>query len=107
LRLSEFLGSRRCPIVFTFHAEPISIWNPITETNAVCVIWGIACIAEEQNLFLVCPIADGAWAGVFLLVLELVYNPVWIESSRGFLFFVFDLVFGKYGAWRILISICF
>jgi hypothetical protein len=71
------------------------------------VVWSIACIAEEQNLFLVCTIADGAWAGVFLLVLELVYNPVWIESGRGFLFLVFDLVFGKNGAWGEYISICF
>lgn len=64
----------------------------------MCVIWGIAAVAEEENFFLVGFAAD--WARTsFFLFFELVVNPsIGIEICD--LFLVFDSIFGQDGAWR-------
>jgi hypothetical protein len=75
--------------------------NPI-ETNAMCMVWGIACIAKEKDFFVIGFATNGAGSG--LLFLEFVLDPcIWIELCH--LFLVLDLVFGYDGAWRKIISI--
>jgi hypothetical protein len=72
------------------------------ETDTVCMIWGIACIAEKEDFFVIGVPTDGAWSGLFLL--EFVFDPcIWVEF--GYLFFVLDLIFGYDGSWRKRISI--
>ena len=79
--------------VGTFHAKPMSSRNAI-ETNAMCMVGGIACIAEEEDFFMVGFPTEGA--GADLLLFKFVLDPcIWIELSN--LFFVFDLVFGYNG----------
>jgi hypothetical protein len=65
--------------------------------KAVCVVWSIACIAEEKYIFLIRVTTNRT--GVDLLFLEFVLDPgVWVEFGN--LFLVLDLVFGYYGTWR-------
>jgi hypothetical protein len=61
------------------------------------MIWGIACIAQEKDIFVVGLSTNRAGADLFLL--EFVLDPgIWVEF--GYLFLVLDLVFGYDGAWR-------
>jgi len=66
------------------------------------MVWSIACITEEKDVFLVRISADRTGADLFLL--EFVLDPgIWVEF--GDLFFVLDFVFGHDGTWRKRISI--
>jgi hypothetical protein len=61
------------------------------------MVWGIACIAEEEDLFVISVATDGTGSGLFLF--KFVLDPsIWVEFGN--LFLVFDLVFGYDGAWR-------
>jgi hypothetical protein len=61
------------------------------------MVWGIACIAEEEDLFVIGVATDGTGSGLFLF--KFVLDPsIWVEFGN--LFLVFDLVFGYDGAWR-------
>jgi hypothetical protein len=67
------------------------------ETNAVCMVWGIACIAEEEDLFVLGVTTYGTGSGLFLF--KFVLDPsIWVEFGN--LFLVFDLVFGYDSAWQ-------
>jgi hypothetical protein len=61
------------------------------------MVWGIACIAEEEDLFVLGVTTYGTGSGLFLF--KFVLDPsIWVEFGN--LFLVFDLVFGYDGAWR-------
>jgi hypothetical protein len=61
------------------------------------MVWGIACIAEEEDLFVIGVTTDGTGSGLFLF--KFVLDPgIWVEFSN--LFLIFDLVFGYDSAWR-------
>jgi hypothetical protein len=67
------------------------------ETDTVCMVWGIAGIAEKEDFFVIGVSTDGAGSGFFLF--KFVLNPcIWVEF--GDLFLVFNLIFGYDGAWR-------
>jgi hypothetical protein len=54
------------------------------------MVWGIACIAEKEDIFLIGISTDGT--GVGLLFLEFVLDPcIWVEFGN--LFLVFNLIF--------------
>jgi hypothetical protein len=61
------------------------------------MVWGIACIAEEEDLFVIGVTTDGTGSGLFFF--KFVLDPgIWVEFGN--LFLVFDLVFGYDSAWR-------
>lgn len=77
-------------LVVAFHAEPVSSWHAV-EADAICMVWSIACIAEQELILVILSAADRTWP-VDLFFLFLFLDP----SKRieiGDLFLIFDFVF--------------
>lgn len=65
LRSCCHLGTQ---VINTFHAEPGTMGDAV-EADAVCMVRGIAAIAEEEKVFLVRSVADRAWCVIQLFLL--------------------------------------
>lgn len=76
-------------LVCTLHAEPRAIGD-VFQADAVCVVWCVTPITEEEDLFILCRVADGARRDLFLFLGVLVEPSEGIEFGN--LFLIFDFV---------------
>ena len=75
--------------VHALHAEPGAPRNAI-KPDAVCMIGSVATVTQQEDLLLICAVADGARCGILLLFRVLVYPGLRVEFCN--LFLVFDFV---------------
>lgn len=84
---AELLKGNPIPVC-TFHAEPGALRN-FFQADAVGVIRGIAAIAQEQDVLMICGVADWTRCN-FLLFLGILVQPCkGIELGHLFLVFYF------------------